>query len=170
MKKYDNISYKMNFTIAFMNVIYSIMIIYLFTQKFNIEIIIVIIGFTCILLMVNYTFFYLLDQFYITNYNEYLVVQKWFKKIKTIEFNNIKYIYFTGDLVILSEIMYKIPTGKINLKVRRKILKTLKKEVCIMISLNDKIFPKILLEKTVNAVKVDLGVKNKVYRNMFELD
>lgn len=79
-------------------------------------------------------------------------------------------MYFVGDLVVLSEKDFSISTQAINMKTRRKIIRTLKNEICIIINVYDKIFPKMLLGKCVNALKIDFGVKVKIYREMFELD
>ncbi|MDY0294995.1 MAG: hypothetical protein RBQ71_04225 [Acholeplasmataceae bacterium] len=171
MKKYNNIANHMSFTIALMNVISPTMIIFFASKKSSIDTIIPMIGFACIILTGNFVYFYLLDHWYFTYYDEHKIVQKWFKKIKKVNFEEVNYLYFIGAMVIVSTRDFNIGSKKdINLKERRRILKMLKNEVCITINVYDKLFPKMLLGKCANAVKFNLGVKEKIYREMFELD
>lgn len=170
MKKYNNIANHMGFITVLMNIISSIMIIFFATREQSIDTIVPIIGFSCIIVTVNFVYFYLLDHWYLTYYDEQQIVQKWFKKRKKINFEEVNYLYFIGAMVIASTHDFNISVKDTIMKERRRILKMLKNEVCISINIYDKLFPKILLEKCINAVKIDLGVKEKVYREMFELD
>lgn len=170
MKKYNNIANHMNFAIALMNVISPVMIVFFATKQQSIDTIVPMIGFACIIVIGNFAYFYLLDHWYLTYYDEQKIVQKWFKKRKEIKFEEVNYLYFIGTMVIVSAHNFNISAKDTTMKERRRILKMLKNEVCISINVYDKLFPKILLGKCVNAVKIGLGVKEKVYREMFELD
>ena len=56
------------------------------------------------------------------------------------------------------------------MKARRQIKRTLKNEICILINPYDQIFPKILLTKCEKAKKIEFKVKEKKYRELFDLD
>ena len=170
MKKYNNVANHMGFVVVFVNILFPIMIISILLTGQGIDMIVGSISFALIVIMTNLVYFYLLDQWYFTYYDEQHIVQKWFKKRKRIDFDKVKYMYFVDNLVILAEKQFNIPTQKINIKTKRIIKRTLKNEMCIAISVYDRLFPKILLGKCINAVKIDLGVKEKIYREMFELD
>ena len=93
------------------------------------------------------------------------------QKKKKNDFEEVKYLYFIGALVIVSAHDFKIDAkNDISLKERRILLKIMKNELCISINVYDKAFPKILLRKCFKAVKINLGVKDKIYQEMFELN
>lgn len=170
MKKYNNIANHMTVTIILLNTMSLVMIVFFASKQPSIDTIIPLICFVMILLTSNLMYFLLLDQWYFTYYDEKNVTQKWFKKTKSIEFTQVKYMYFVDNLVVLSEKTFNMPTEKINMQARRRIKRILKNEICIVINVYDKLFPKMLLSKCVNSVKVDFDVKEKKYREMFELD
>ncbi|MBU1093173.1 MAG: hypothetical protein KKH01_01785 [Firmicutes bacterium] len=170
MKKYNNIANHMNLMTAVTNVLFPILIVFFAMRERSIDTIIPMIMFIVLIIMINYVYFFLVDQWYFTYYDENKVMQKWFIKRKQINFDEVKYMYFVSSLVILSNKSFDIVTNRINLKARRKIIRKLKNEICIIINVYDKVFPKILLTKCVNATKIDFEVKEKIYREMFELD
>jgi len=155
---------------AVTNVLFPILIVFFAMRERSIDTIIPMIMFIVLIIMINYVYFFLVDQWYFTYYDENKVMQKWFIKRKQINFDEVKYMYFVSSLVILSNKSFDIVTNRINLKARRKIIRKLKNEICIIINVYDKVFPKILLTKCVNATKIDFEVKEKIYREMFELD
>ncbi len=169
MKKYNNIANHMGFAVIFVNILFPVMIVGILLAGQGIDNIIGALSFTLIIVMTNVAYFYLLDQWYFTYYDEQYITQKWLKKRKRIKFDEVNFMYFVGSLVILSEKNFSIPTQKINMKARRQIRRRLKNEICIVINVYDKLFPKVLLSKCANAVKIDFGVKEKIYREMFEL-
>ena len=170
MKKYNNVANHMNLAIVLMNLIYPIMIVSFATRKPSIDTIIPMIMFIILFMAFNFMYFFLIDQWYFTYYNDKLVIQKWFKKRKTIEFEEVKYLYFVNGLVVLSKKSFNINVDNINMKAKRQIRRTLKNEICIIINPYDQLFPKILLAKCEEAKKIDFKVKEKKYREMFELD
>jgi hypothetical protein len=170
MKKYNNIANHMNLMTAVTNVLFPILIVFFAMREQSIDTIVPMIMFIVLLIMINYVYFFLVDQWYFTYYDENIIIQKWFNKRKQIDFEEVKYMYFVSSLVILSSKSFDIAINRINLKAKRKIVRQLKNEICIIINVYDKVFPKILLTKCVNATKIDLQVKEKVYREMFELD
>lgn len=170
MKKYNSIVNHMNFALMLINMISPVMIVFFATQKQSIDTIVPMIGFMFIIVTLNFVYFYLLDHWYLTYYDENKIIQKWLKKRKRIDFNKVQYMYFIDNLVILSEKQYNVPTQNIKIATKRKIKRTLKNEICIVINVYDKIFPKILLSKCNNAIKINLDVKENIYREMFELD
>lgn len=170
MKKYDNIANHMSLMTAVTNVLFSLLVVFFAMREQSIDTIIPMIMFIVLIIMINYVYFYLVDQWYFTYYDENKIMQKWFKKRKQINFDEVKYMYFVSNLVILSNKSFDLVINRINSKARRKIVRKLKNEICIIINVYDKVFPKILLTKCVNATKIDLEVKVKIYREMFELD
>jgi hypothetical protein len=170
MQKYNNVANHMNFIVALMNVISLMMIVFFATKEPSIDTIIPILVFVILLILNNFTYLLLIDQWYFTYYNNEVVLQKWFNKSKRIDFEEVKYLYFVGNLVILSKNRFNIIADTINMKVRRQIRRTLKNEICIVINPYDQVFPKILLANCENAKKIEFKVKEKKYRELFELD
>lgn len=170
MKKYNNIANHMRFSVIFVNILFPVMIVSILLTGHGVDMIIGSIVFALIIVMTNIVFIYLQDLWYFTYYDEKQIVQKWFKKRKKIDFDKIQYMYFIDNLVILSEKQYNVPTQNINITTKRRIKRMVKNEVCIVVNVFDKIFPKILLAKSTNAIKIDLDVKETVNRELFELD
>jgi len=170
MKKYNNIANQMGFTVVFVNVVFPVMIVAIILTESGINMVAGASAFLMVVITFNFVYFFLLDQWYFTYYDEEYILQKWLYKIKKIKLNEVKYIYFIDNLVVLSENAFNISTKQIKTKEKMQIKKTLKSEVCIVINVYDKLFPQILLKKCSKAVKIDLKVKEKVYREMFELD
>jgi hypothetical protein len=170
MKKYNNIANQMRFTFVFVNIVFPVMIVAIILNESGINMIAGATAFLMVVITINFVYFYLLDQWYFTYYNEEYILQKWLNKAKKIKFEEIKYIYFIDNLVFLSEYEFNLSVIQFNMKVKRQMKKTLKNEICIVINVYDKIFPKMLLTKCNKASKIDLNVKEKIYREMFELD
>lgn len=160
----------MRFSVIFVNILFPVMIVSILLTGHGVDMIIGSIVFALIIVMTNIVFIYLQDLWYFTYYDEKQIVQKWFKKRKKIDFDKIQYMYFIDNLVILSEKQYNVPTQNINITTKRRIKRMVKNEVCIVVNVFDKIFPKILLAKSANAIKIDLDVKETVNRELFELD
>jgi hypothetical protein len=170
VQKYNNAANHMNLIVALMNIVSLIMIVFFATKEPSIDTIIPMIVFAILLILNNLTYLLLIDQWYFTYYNDKLILQKWFNKRKRIEFEEVKYLYFVGNLVVLSKNKFNIIAENINMKARRQIKRTLKNEICIVINPYDQVFPKILLAKCEKANKIELKVKEKKYRELFELD
>jgi len=170
MKKYNNIANHMGLMAVLVNILFPILIISIILSEQGINMIAGATAFMFVIASIDFVYFYLLDQWYFTYYNDEFIIQKWLMKRKKIKFNEVKYLYFIDNIVILSEHAFNIDRANINMKAKRRIKKMLKNEICIVIEVYDKIFPKMLLEKCNNAIKIDFKVKLKVYREMFELD
>ena len=170
MQKYNNVANHMNFVIPLMSIVSIIMVVFFAIKQPSINTIIPIIVFIVLLILSNFTYLLLIDQWCFTYYDDKLVIQKWFNKRKTIEFEEVKYLYFVSNLVILSTNKFDMITNNINMKARRQIKRKLRHEICIIINPYDQIFPKILITKCINAKKIEFSVKDKKYRDMFELD
>jgi hypothetical protein len=170
MQKYNNVANHMNLLVPLMNIVSVIMIVFFATKEPSIDTIIPMIVFVILLILNSLTYLLLIDHWYFTYYNDKLVIQKWLNKRKRIEFEEVKYLYFISNLVVLSKNKFNISADNINMKARRQIKRTLKNEICILINPYDQIFPKILLTKCKKAKKIEFKVKEKKFRELFELD
>lgn len=170
MKKYNNIANHMGLMVVLVNILFPTLFIGIISSEQGINMIAGATVFVIVITSIDFVYFYSLDQWYFTYYNDEFIMQKWLMKRKKINFSEVKYLYFVDNLVILSKHAFNIDMANINIKAKRKIKKILKNEICIVIEAYDKIFPKILLEKCISAVKIDFKVKVKLYREMFELD
>lgn len=170
MVKYNNMAYRMGIGVLIVNTIFPIAVIHFATQKPSPDSFVPMIGLILVIIVTNIIYFNFLYYWYFTSYDEQKVVQKWFKKRKRIYFNEVKYIYLTHDSVIISEKQLDLIVKKRSRKERKRIKRIIKNEVFIYINDTDKVFPKILLSKCVNAEKVDLGMEMEAYRKLFELD
>ncbi len=155
MKKYNNIANHMGLIVIFVNILFPVMIVSILLFGQGIDNIIGALSFTLIVVTNNVAYFYLLDQWYFTYYDEHHIMQKWLKKRKRIKFDEVNFMYFVDNLVIISEHSFNIKTDKINMTAKRRIKRILKDEICIVINPHDRFFPTFLLDKCKNAKKVD---------------
>ena len=90
MKKYNNIANHVNFSIVLMNVVAPALIVFFAMKSPSIDTIIPMILFICMIFIGDFMYFYLLDHWYLTYYDEHKIVQKWFKKRKKNDFEEVK--------------------------------------------------------------------------------
>lgn len=170
MIKYQNTAISMSVMIIIVNLILPVSVIGIITSLVGYDRIFAVIAIILVLGMTNLVYFYLLHQWYITYYDDKQIKQKWFKKIKVIEFKKIKYLYFIDDLIIVTEKKYVIPRDIKKNRVKMRLKREMKNELNITISPDDKYFASTLILKATEAEKININVKTRLYKEMFELN
>lgn len=162
MKKYKNLASQLSVITVLIDLVFVITLIFGIIYNDDIpSLIVMVIVLLLSLIMFNSMYVILQDQFYITYIGDEVVIQKFFFKKKSIEFNKVKYIYFIDQLLILSKKKIDFENNKINLKTKKKIKKELKEGINIWINLSDSYLPYILEEQCPNAEYVFIGKMNK---------
>lgn len=170
MKKYHNDVIHVTIAVILLNTMSLVMIQFFTSKRPSIDTIIPLICFSMIIIAGDLMYVLLFDQWYFTYYDDNHVLQKWIAKKKVINFNEVKFLYFIDNLVILSKSVLDKSFEKFNIKEKRQIKRILKHEVCILINPYDNLFAKMIIEKCNHAIKRDFKVNDKKIREMFELD
>lgn len=143
MKKYYNVANTVIFYLPISSIgcLVAMILISVFYNGDLIDKIAMCTACLCVIIMSLTVLILKKDEYIVTYYDDEKIIQKSFFKRKQIKYEDIKEIYVSGDFIYLSSKEYnlKFDEKEKKYKVSRKIYKTLKHEIMIMIS-SDAVF------------------------------
>lgn len=171
MKKYRNLVSQLHRIIIPLNIIY---VIGIFLGIINytgdtLGLVMMCISLSVSMIVFDLMFIILNSQFHITFFSDTKITQKFYNKKKEISFDNVKYIYFIDQLLILSNKKVDIPTSeeKISINCKKKIKKIFREDVIIWLNVADSELSQLININCSNAEKIYIGKINKCIIDMF---
>ncbi len=171
MRKYKNIASQLIGILVFVNIIFGgTLILGIIYNDGDVLGLIVM----CIVLVISTVMFDLMyiimqNQFYITYLDENQITQKFFRKRKQISFNQVKYIYFVDQLLILSDNKIDIEISKkVTIRLKKNIKNELKNQINIWINISDLYLPSLLEIHCSLAERIFVGKIDKYIISKFD--
>lgn len=169
MKKYNNITGLVNFSIIFINIIGIILSLYFgFVTRGSIRIISLVI-ISLFVILSDVVYFLFLGQWYFTYFDENEVLQIWMLKVKSIEYKDVKHIYLIDNIIFLSK--YELENideaKKIKHGQTKRIKRSLRKGVCIIVNQVEPCLVEIIKKQCSSAKVHKINIKDPFLKRVF---
>ncbi len=170
MKKYKNLVSQLHRIIIPLNIIYVIGIVLGIVNYAGdtVGLVMMCISLSVSMIVFDLMFIILNSQFHITYFSDTKIIQKFYNKKKEISFDNVKYIYFIDQLLILSNKKVDIPPSeKISINYKKKIKKIFREDVIIWLNVADSELSQLININCTNSERIYIGKINKCIIDKF---